>query len=695
MLTNEALWNAMKDSLGLPKYDLAVAEKINVMANEIQGMRDGTPKNRKVMELFRVMSAHEGTDWGALGMSYWYGNVLSGLPAHETNFVSNVDLGILELGVLGARNPKQLPDMLGGMARGTKKGVTRAWDIVVNGMVPGDIDKIIGGPSPIESTRFKQFNPWAYIFRALSAMDAFSRGTAQEAKFAVAANLAARSEGLTGKALRQRVFDLVHGTTAIREEAEAIADSEGLTGEWWKVSGQNIGARGLRIAEIVDAQRPVEMTESARKFGLRATFSQEPEYIMGAVSNAVDQATKEQPLLRPLAMFTRIIANVVNTQLDYSPVGFARAAIGKRNAELGRSEGVLGRFGQMSEDEAGQEVGRAVAGTLVLSSVLASQLLAMGDDEEDKNKTRVIIHGGGPRNQAKRSGLLSKGWVPYSVEVKEPGEDGKSDYYPFGYLPLGIGLSMVGNYMDSQRYEELSDADASSRLAMSAFGAVGVVMNSSFLTTTRQFMDISGSAGNKKGIGKFLATQASSMVPLVGLQRSIDDYWNPERYSASQVDTMIANSVPFARAYAGNMPDVDRFGRPILRHNPFSARFVTEDRNDPVDNFLQTRDIGVARIDDPLRIRGFARWPTEKEKYDYAVTRGKALYSMLQEQLPELESIPDNYIVGDIVADAVQAAGAIANGQIYEEAARTGTLELGPKVGRTWESVGKPKEKKQ
>ncbi len=84
----------------------------------------------------------------------------------------------------------------------------------------------------------------------------------------------------------------------------------------------------------MESSRPTQMTEDAYNFAAHGTFNYESDGTLGAFTNAVSKALDVkvggvQPG-RFVVPFTRIITNVVNNALDYSPVGLIRAAKGAR-----------------------------------------------------------------------------------------------------------------------------------------------------------------------------------------------------------------------------------------------------------------------------------------------------------------------------------------------------------------------------
>jgi hypothetical protein len=207
--------------------------------------------------------------------------------------------------------------------------------------------------------------PWRVIGRGLAAGDTlFFRG-AVEQRAELMARLVARREGLSGDALARRVANLMGRTDAQRAAAEATALGEGLTG--------NDLAR--RVTDLLDRERPEDIRTTARQYGLRLTFNNEPYGVMGAIARGINKIAADVPPVRFIVPFTNIIANVVNEGLNWFPAtGIARSVWGHWRGRLEGQE--ITNMEDLYDQHA-----RAALGTVLVAGLYAAVAGAMDDED--------------------------------------------------------------------------------------------------------------------------------------------------------------------------------------------------------------------------------------------------------------------------------------------------------------------------
>ena len=88
-----------------------------------------------------------------------------------------------------------------------------------------------------------------------------------------------------------------------KARAEALATREGLTG--------NTKAR--RMAELREQMRPPTVQENARDFAFLGTFNNDVYGVLGALTDAITNATQRVPALKLIIPFTRIVGDVGGT----------------------------------------------------------------------------------------------------------------------------------------------------------------------------------------------------------------------------------------------------------------------------------------------------------------------------------------------------------------------------------------------
>lgn len=624
--TDQIFYDIVSDQLGLPKYDQQTATEIMRIAFRIDKAAEGLPKDRATLELSKFIAERIGFKASDVPIGIYYGNMLSG---YNTQIVNTLDTFLnvaSELNGLALTNPRAAARIYGNALKGFVEGradfllaltkgrmmtdakwleVPRLMEVAKFGQkggVPINVKSRTGAivKAIAEARPAKILNVWKYVGRLMAASDAVMFRGAKEGRAALLADRLAREEGLRGQALDRRVQELL-GRTAEQESAfRATAQSEGFT-----------GASGVaRISELRDQLRIriLEARGGGNDFAGVATYNHEPQGVLGYLATGIGKAANRYPLLKIVVPFTRIVANVTNRGLNYTPWGFKRSLYG-----------YSGDIGKITGDQRAAMLARATMGTAGLTALLVMQ--AGGALE---------IHGAGPSDPERRRQLEQAGWKPYSLKIGDK-------YFSYIYTPVGLGLSILGNMSDSSRYKELDHKDAVTR-AVYAISRIGsTVFSQSFLSgLSNVFRALSGPSESVSAIKSLISSTAGTATTpriVLDLQRLFD----PTRYQSSTIAGDLLRNTPFAATT--NKPALNAFGEPATLP---TNRFVSEVRNDVAWQLVMMNNLRVPVPDKYTQMpdgRGGKRQISPDEYYEYLEKTGPKLKQFIMLHALELSEM--------------------------------------------------------
>jgi hypothetical protein len=520
--------------------------------------------------------------------SIWYANILSGYNTHIRN-VGDTGLQVLADLTLDALqlNPFQTIENLRILLVDTTKAADLAWDEAFRHVKSGEeilgretVSKF-GARSVLERITFKlgALNPYNYlkfVGRLLVAEDSFWFHTAQEVKARMVASQRARAVGKTTEE-REKIVQAL-----LASAEEQIADFQARAeNEWDKMQpGDTTDSRGQwierRVLELQQMSRDGELIEQASDFAARATYNYKPEGILGVVGEYLGMAlhgpSNSQSIKkalehsnpayrlgvkaalgwpRLLMPFVRIVINVTNKGLDYTPVGIARSMVSwSMRASKGGNDVI--ETVSKGADLRARELKKGIFGTAV---VVAAMLRDPEDDDVFK------IHGSGPLDFNKARQLRGTGWMPYSIQIG-------SAYVSYRNTPLVAVLGWIGSIHDKRRYapEDLEDEEFITRMAYS-FTALGqLTLDASFLVNMADMFMVLQRGDEEsatRGLTRMFTRMAdpSTMVPASNLLRQLNEDLDPELRDRNGIAASMLSRVPVGSFY--NKPALDLLGEPI------------------------------------------------------------------------------------------------------------------------------------
>ena len=617
---NGKLLDVIGEKLGIGEISKAEAAKIIELSEKIQNAPEGSPKRNATEELLRYRANLKGTNWGEVAQGVWYANILSGYATHIRNLVSTFYNTVSFAAQESINNPRAIPYLLYGIGRGFKKGSVEAYHTVKTGQTPIHISKV-EVPDVLERTVFKggavnPYNYLKYVGRLMKAEDVLLFQGLKEMR---ATQLAYREAAKMGnknpfsKEVFKKVNELLFNTRERLEQADTQVKEEGLT-----------GAEGRRRRyELMEASRPIQMTQEAYGFAARGTFNHNTEGTLGAISDAISgfldnslQVGGTKPL-RFLVPFTRIITNVANNTLDFSPVGMVRGALGRRGVFASEASG---KRVQMTTEERRQTVVRASLGIATMAAAYAL------------SKNGIIqITGAGPDDIKKKMQLQEEGWMPYSIKVGDT-------YYSYKLTPMVFGLGIVGSIRDHEEYgKDVDEETMSQRVALASWDAIKSVGDMTWVSSAAPLMGAMAENNPKGAIATLKRTVENSaktfIIPNAYTQarQRVEQYFNMPQKDVNNAYQLLVKDIPFAR---NSMNDkINALGDPIVK----DVEIISSTENkDPVWKYLMDKKGWVAPVNKNTLViydesNGVERLADEDEFYEFSKLRGGKIKAQIRD----------------------------------------------------------------
>lgn len=637
-LTNLGAWSdaeiadAYAEKWGMPKLTDVQKKEIERLAELVQKAHEGSQKFEATQNMLRYIAKMDGMDLGEVGMAMWYSSILSGPRTQFKNVFANMMNTLAEFAV-SLRRPQFAPQLLYGLGTGWVHGTREAAHILSSGYTPIRYGKIEVPPT-LELWKFKGkgYNPanWGkYVARVMMAADAFSYHGLKEMRAWELAMLEARKEG-KGKPYKEhwaKATELLYLTNERRSEAELEAKNDGLKGNEFH----------RRVWELMEQSRPLQMEEETNSFASRGTFNHAPEGTLGLLTDLVGRATQNVAIkvtppfsnktvtIRPIKFvvpFTRIISNVANTAIDYTPYGLVRWGKGGLGFETYEKSAQTKKFRREYTDDERQ---RVLAKAMIGISAMTAVLLLSGDDDDGEPPIRITANGTG--DFRKNYELKEAGeWQSYSIKI------GKK-WYSYQYTPLFLALAPIGYLRDAERYQK-EDFDK-----MNTWDVVQVLLSKtataiadmSWMSSVSGLLD-AVSSDNITDFDRWWEKTMISMGKSVAYPKlaeqtiQIIDYFskNP-RKEASGIIGKIAKDTPITRKGMNDM--LNAVGDPVM-YDPFML--VETETSDPFWNYVVKHNAWIGKpsqksiqvYDDKI---GKERGLTDNEYYQYVRLSGKAI----------------------------------------------------------------------
>lgn len=651
-------------------------DQIRELLSDVGNAKNGLPKDMAIIKLSSYLNSISPVNGVEVLEAIWYAKILSGITTQSKNLFANLFNTFFEIPVVATResikNKSLMPFLYAakGAVSGFAKGSVVGADILRTGVKEQDIDKYFGnnileyfswGRTKIgqlgggrvgmvlDFPAFIELSPKAlrFVGRGLSAADAMFSSINQEAYANMMAWAQAVNEGKNQPAKNdyKRANEILGNTKEVIEKAKEDAAAEGFK------PGTLTFKR--RVIELVEDTRPKEIEQASEDFGKRVTLNYEPEGFIRPIYNMIVRAQQEARILKVWIPFTRIIANLTEQMLNYSPAGYYRAITGKRNPFGGGSK--------LTNDERADLAIKATMG-LAAVGVLAS---AVGDEEDDWFE----ITANGTGNIQKNYELEKGGWRPFTITLKDGTKINYADW------PIRGILAGIGAYRDGVNYGDSEDGYWD-RTTLFSYGMMASMYESSLMKGLAEFIDVfrpeqTGKAENVgEGVSKWAAQQAKSVTLSNFTQQAlkfVDEYQGDPMREAKGA-AILYRDIPVLND--GLNPIIDVFGDPVspkTSEKLVPAYTVPDEKKDKVVEFLNKRGIflGVPKRPNFIDLNTMTETPaTDEQWYNYRKTYGQAMKKYLYE-FQESYKGEDDKMVKEYVSKIKEAASKEAKLEMY------------------------------
>jgi hypothetical protein len=591
---------------------------------------EGLPKSKAVAELYKYKMSILGASGKNLFEAYFYGAILSGITTQERNIVANLMSISSELIVTSVReamkgNPKAIWHASAGMIKGLAKGWLNAKNIFKTGVRSARADKM-DSPQLLEWWRFNTnskvvnkflnspwytLNPWSpnflkYVNRGMVAFDQMFYHAAKDMQaYALASNLK-RGKNVTPEDIR-KANDILNPPKEYIEDAIKEAKTEGFE--------EGSTEFKIRVHELIEAKRDLTIQGTAESFGSKTTFNYDPE---GGLSYLYDGIVKLRnmekigPIATTFIPFARVLTNVFNRFLHWTPVGFITAtksgksgikefvpfsglkfttdSNGKKVLKNEASVRVTGgKVRALTSDEKSDLMIKATIGTSTMLTLYS--ILMKGLDEPDEDQWFKIT-AAGPTDYKKKYELQKGGWKPFTVSFGD---------FSFSYKdnPMFFVLVSAGTLYESNKYGNVIEDD----LAAYVMGQTAMSMTGQ--SWLQGIEDLGGLMNredwDKKVANKLFGTVSSIVIPnfhkqKIRLMMDILDDPIKSRANGTFASAMSQLYRDIPGANSGLYDLVDSMGDPVVpnqtsKYIPFE--FALGDDADPVAKVLTDNGIFI------------------------------------------------------------------------------------------------------
>lgn len=684
----EKFYNAIADRFNLPTWDPAVVDKIKGIADQMEKMPEGSDQRAtKGVELQALIAEElykQEKGWDAIGRkldvaaAIWKAGVLSGPPTQLVN------LGATHLNVLfelltEARAYYKASKALGKKASFGeffndalnayvqavgKMGVEQASDAFATGLSRFR-NETQSQLSPLEMIKFDQNKPWNYknylaawkiVGRAMAAADTYNSVIANEAKTRMAARYSLMKEGLTSEQATKKMDEIFSANSSAMKAIEDQVNKEEAAGQFGTMVGLKPNtmdyASQKRKIEAGKRRRYLQLREQyiategkisseglakIRQFTQKATFNNQPTGMIGYLGEAViGQIAGKTKLLTPFAAFPRTIANIINSSLDYTPYGWARAngfSLGNLSPFIRNSTYAFEKP-EKGSIEYHQLQAKAFFGSLITFSIIG---MAMKDMDKDWDEAYFAVTGRGPTDANKREQLRQSGWTENTVKI------GPLRFKHTDFPGLNLVFGSLALVSDQWRYGNLSEKDFGTVASTAALSVGNTIIDKNLLSGAKVLFDAVSEGGDPGDKAKRLLQSYTGGYLNPGMARWLTKTLNiGADGKVKVVDYKELNSTT-GGWLVGQTPLAVLFGKPMLnrlgeeiRDYPWAATskrlgFLPEVKEHPVFTPLIRAGLFVPGVSINSKIKDFKgnkleqRKMTREEYYDYSKYNGEYL----------------------------------------------------------------------
>jgi len=663
MLSDLEFTQAFAKAYGLKTLGPKEQEKIEELGQAIEDMANmtGNPSSKQVMDaqlaLNNYMASLMPTNILNMIMTFRKQAMLSGFSTAVTNTVSNatnteIAIETLIWKELARGNLGNVSIILKGAAMSFEgEGWNEFWRILINKETPWKSNqKLDTGYDPDPTQSHPIFNKGGYWNPLKYATHVFAWMYAQDYPFFLT------SEG-AGAALQTakelQTDPTMKGIRLQREVARKMgwgkdfqphldqAKSEGFTGKKMK----------QRAYELRRDSWSAEAQHKGKELGNIGTYNVErPSGLLGKFSNWVNTVKREGgdgAIIADILMpFTSIPTNVANAVIANSPLGFYRALLKQGQT----TDAATGKLRDVTADEKLGWTIQATRGTLLMVSgalfFLSKWREWKDDEDEDKGEFppfNITAHG--PAGTNERAKWYAAGYEPYTITI-----GGKTLSYRAWGPSIGL-MAPMGAMMDMLNFGESDDPtrneDFKQRLALNSMLALPqAVIAQTTLMQVSDILDVLNKANvrdSKEALSKLRTISARTTTSVVpNFFKQLDNIWDPSMYPSDTLAEAFIQNIPFAASDRLNKR-LNLFGEPIELSRMRQFYQVPWPRDafkpDPVAKWLIKNDVSLSPphykpVDtDPRTGKLTPRLMTTEEKYQFLLIWGPMMKAELADRI--------------------------------------------------------------
>ena len=689
------------------KLTPAEERKLRNFSKKVSEAKKGFQRAKAIHDMMAYQMRLEGIKWGDVAMSVWYAHVLSGYTTQQLNALANIAETAGEVMTSIVYNPKRAPWLLKGLFDGYGRGLLEAWATLKTGYAPvksikWEMDK--DKPGVLEAYQgFKMFgrrwNPFRYhkyVPRIMSAVDTFFYHGLKGMRSYELAHMMIEGQGKgwveTNRLINEKLNNTKERKAEARKllqeeskeivrylelelgqfekdltEAKTASDKKLIQGEIVRVKKdlKEAVSKGKfykpgstnykrRFFELMEQSLPDEMAADMDDFASRGTFNYATEGRLGKVTDTIAALTNTKGLKagKFVVPFTRIVSNVANRYLDWSPYGYYRAMKGGIGYKP-RTETGTKYSREFTREEMFKEYIKASLGTLA-AVALYSMTASSGDDDDSDGLFEITAAGTG--DYRKNYNIKETGWQPYSIRVG-------NRWYSYMNTPMAIPLTAIGSLKDLSKYKgvDLEDKEWDTKAQVVLWNTLKYFTDLTFLRGLSEFMTnfseedpfkvanylkrFSGNAA-KGFVMPNLATQVS---------RKIQGVMELPMKEADTILKKIYRDMPIARRGLKDM--VNGLGEPVV---PDTDRYISEVESDPVWDMIVDNNAWLLKPPKNLSLydleTGEQRMVEPDEYYEYNKLRGQNIKSQIEGNMDSLKEMKPQE-VRETIKDIESKAG--------------------------------------
>ena len=247
-------------------------------------------------------------------------------------------------------------------------------------------------------------------------------------------------------------------------------------------------------------------------------------------------------------------------------------------------------------------------------------------DDEDP---AFEITGGGPEDPAKKREWMQT-HKPYSVKIG-------NTYFSYKYSPMGMTMSILGDWIDGFKYNNISEKDTYERAGYALTSSASSISDMSFISTLGGLLELF-SKNDRKGLeSKTDKVVSLGLKPVTGLIpnafKQTYGYFDRTVYEAKGLKATLLRDLPFVNSLSLK-PKLNALGDPIEK---WGTRIVANRPNDEIWNFLSEKNVNIPPIGYGTELLGVEM--SDEEYYLFVKKTGGKVKEEIQKRLSELKSM--------------------------------------------------------